>query len=184
MDTQTFVLMSGNERLYCAGVEPALTRAKLRQMPASQPEFGAWAQKVVFKVRVLGVGGDDGAGKSATAPTKWSLGVRFEYELAHTELEQYLVPAWATLDTTTVGSDIEEGQPWSSPGLSSYRAGSGLKPAEGGYGVIATNVSSLPLTVKRTPVNFGRDVRIALDPFAEDGTNPYINAVVLAEVST
>jgi hypothetical protein len=179
MDAFPQILASANERVYCNAVQPTLLRSKLWELPASQPEYGAWAEKVQFQVKVLGVGADNGSGGAAAAPTVYSLGAKFQIEIPHTEGEQYLNPEWDDLDLVGVTTKITEGQPWGS--VKSHAAG--LEPGEGGFGLIAANGAMPATPVIRTITEYGRDVRLLLDPFAEGEEalrKPYFNLIVMA----
>jgi hypothetical protein len=126
--------------------------------------------RVMFIIRYVGVGG-------TVAPTTWQLGVKFQIEVPHTDQEQYIIPAWVDLDTTTTAAYIDEGAPW---GTAQPTGDTGAAPAAGGYGVAFANGAVANTAVTRTISNFGRGCRIRLYPYAADGTAPYINLTVLA----
>jgi hypothetical protein len=179
MDAYPHILASANERVYCNSVQPTLLRAKLWEMPASQPEYGAWAEKVLFMLRVTGVGADNGKGGAATAPTVYQLGVKFQIEIPHTEQEQYFYPAWTDLDATGVAAKITEGAPWGTEKSHSAT----LEPSEGDYALIYSNTLQPSKAIVRTLTEFGRDCRIVLDPWAEGEETerkPYFNIEALA----
>jgi hypothetical protein len=172
MDAITHILASQSQRIYFNSESPSSTGALLWQMPSNNPQYGAWADRVMFMVYIAAVGG---------SPTSWSLGVKFQYEIPHTDMEQYIAPIWSDFDTVSTTSDIFEGVPW---GTSKRSGDTGADPNDGGFGVIATEATALPFTIKRTITNFGHGVRIMLDPYAVGGTTPYLNATVLAIASS
>lgn len=179
MDALPQILASANERVYCNSVHPTLLRAKLWEMPASQPEYGAWTEKVMFIIKVTGVGSDNGSGGAAGAPTVYQLGVKFQLELPHTTEEQYMVPAWSDLDSVGVTAKITEGAPWGTE----KSHGASLEPSEGDYGLIYSNTTQPTKASVRTLTEFGRDCRILLDPWAEGEEaerKPYFNITALA----
>lgn len=172
MDAQTHILASKSQRIYFNAESAASTGALAWDMPINDPEYGSWSSNVLFVVQIAAVGG---------GPTSWSLGVKFQVQLPHTDEEQYKIPTWVDLDSVAITSDVFEGQPW---GTTKRSGDAGALPSAGGFGVVATEATALPLTVKRTLTNFGRGCRIKLDPWAADGTSPYLNATVLAIASS
>lgn len=132
--------------------------------PANVMDFGAYADELTW---ILGVDAVSGA------PTAWSLGVKFQYCLPHTTSWQYENPRWFDLQAENVATNIVEGVGWYS--------GTHTKPVDGGFGTVADQTDTLPITVQRTVRAFGLRCRVVFDPQFTGGTNPglKVNLVVV-----
>lgn len=168
MRAEAFPLVNQTQRVYCNSESPGSTGAVLWTQPDNLPLWGSTHRAVQFGIRVTAVGG---------GPTTWSLAAKFQRLVMHTTGMHFEYPTWVDLDTDLVSSDIVEGLPWS---LVKRAADTGADPADGGFGVIATDASALPVFKKRTLENFGLGCRIKLDPVSTGGTTPYLNLSIVA----
>lgn len=161
MSGKTHILISPGQGL----LTTAATVVDLVQ-PSNRLEFGAYGDEVTWVVRVESVSG---------APSAWSLGMRFEYAVEHTgSAYQYLTPEWVTYTALDLSADCREGVGWFGPGQT--------PPGDGAYGIVATEASSLPVTVKRTVKCSTLRHRVRLDPAFTGGTSPGLNIELLAQV--
>jgi len=161
---KTHVLASEHDYIIAAPTSTAHVPLKL---PSNLIEFGAYASRVTFIVSVVAVNG---------APTTWSLGLKFQYGMPSSADFIYSSPRWFDLQSANVAANIVEGVGWG--------YGSHAPPADGSYGIIADQTdapsTAAPITVQRTVRDFGQRVRLALQPKFTGGTNPSINATILA----
>lgn len=136
-----------------------------RFFPANQMDF-PHARELTFSVSVASVTG---------APTAWSLGVKFQLCQVHTTGTMYSAPRWYDLQAEQMEKLVAEGVGW--------YGGAHTPPVGGGFGLVADQTDTLPLTVSRTLLlGFGLRARIMTEPLLTGGTNPRIRlSVNLAE---
>jgi len=151
-----------NEILIAAGqlVTASLTDAVALTQPANFTDVGCWADEVGFALTVVGVNG---------APSAWSLGIKFQFMQPHagSNTFQYTTRTWFDLQQEQTETCIVEGVGW--------YGGNHVPPVAGEYGIVADQGDTLPISVQRTVVHFGSDVRIKLDPQFTGGTAPSLS---------
>lgn len=161
MSGKTHILISPGQGL----LKPSGNPIDLVQ-PSNRLEFGAYGDEVTWLLRVVSVSG---------APTAWSLGARFEYCIEHTgATKQYTAPVWVPYAAIDLAADCREG-------VGPFGAGQ-VPGAEGDYGVIATEASTLPVAVKRTMQCSTLRHRMAFSLSMTGGTNPGLSVELLAQV--
>lgn len=134
--------------------------------PSNYLDFSAYGDEVTWVLRIESVVG---------APTAWSLGVRFEYAVEHTGANYGLIsPTWVPYSNLDLGADCREGVGW--------YAGAHPAPADGGFGIVADQTDTLPVTAKRTIKVSTLRHRVSLSPSFTGGTSPGINLDLLAIV--
>ena len=158
MDAKTHILISGDETVTATESDGGT----LLTCPANQPEWGVTCDELLFEITVLAVNG---------SPSAWSLGVKFQRWVPTTKGMQYQYDSWVDLDAVALATDVKEGVGW----YSGSHADGGT-----GYGTIADNNDTLPITVKRTIGNFGLCARVVLLPSFTGGTSPSLSLSVNA----
>lgn len=102
------------------------------------------------------------------SPSAWSFGCKFQYRQMHAGTAyRFQTPRFYDLADEQVGAHIVEGVGWYGPG----------QPDNGGgFGVIATQASSLasPIVVTRTLQHFPRGVKLVPQLSFTGGTSPVL----------
>ena len=161
MSGKTHIFVSPGQGL----LKPAGNPIDLVQ-PPNRVEFGAYGDEVTWLLRVVSVSG---------APTAWSLAARFEYAIEHTGAsKQYTSPVWVPYSSLDLTADCREGVGLFGPGQT--------PPADGGYGVIATEATTLPVAIKRTVRCSTLRHRVAFTLSMTGGTSPGLGVELLAQV--
>lgn len=119
--------------------------------PAHRLHLGDWANEVTFVVDIQSLSG---------APSTASLTASIQAVMPHTTGNQYLNERVFALDATQLTNLTAEGEDWPNP--------------------VCTQASSFPVTVQRTYIGFGKDLRLTLTPSFTGGSSPAFVLSVLA----